>query len=358
MSVRTKIEPPRWADRFLQWYCRKDVLEEIQGDSYELFYRRNGDNGSNKAKWLFIWDVIRFFRPTNIRKTQYANNNAMIRNYFKLGFRSLSKNKLPSIINIVGLSISIGIAITTFMFVDYYLNIDSFHTNINEIYYVQSDIKLSKGTQRYGTTPAPLKGILGTEEPSIENAVRIIDKDGIIRYEDQVFYDRFRFADPEFLKMFTFPLAHGSKEIAYDQSKVILSKGVSERFFGDELAIGKMISIIIDGERREYEIGGVAEKFPESASFSFGVLIPFENQTGWIDTDYTDWSNIVYGTFVQLKKGTSTDGLTKSLDNTISIQNKADPERPIIKYHMEPMSTASRNGYAVSGNILFGNHQN
>jgi putative ABC transport system permease protein len=280
----------------------------------------------------------------------------MIKNYFKLGFRSLSRNKIPSLINIVGLSISIGIAITTFMFVDYYLNIDSFHKNINEIYYVQSDIKLSKGTQRYGTTPAPLKGILGTEEPSIENVVRIIDKDGIVRYEDQVFYDRFRFADPEFLKMFTFPLAHGSKEIAYDQSKVILSKGVSERFFGQELALGKMISIIIDGERREYEVGGVAEKFPESASFSFGVLIPFENQTGWIDTDYTDWSSIVYGTFVQLNKGTSTDGLAKTLDNTVSIQNEANPDRPIIKYHMEPMSTASRNGYAVSANILFGNH--
>jgi putative ABC transport system permease protein len=356
MSARLNIKPPHWADRFLQWYCRKDLLEGIQGDAYELFYRRADNNSSFNAKRLFIWDVLRFFRPSNIRKTQNSNNTAMIKNYFKLGFRSLLRNKVAAAINIIGLSISIGIAITTFMFVDYYLNIDSFHKNLNEIYYIQSDINLSTGTQRNGTTPAPLRDVLAAEEPSIENVVRIIDKDGIIRYGDQVYYERFRFADPQFLKMFTFPLAYGSKEIAYDKSRVILSKKVAERFFGQEIAISKMISIIIDGERREYEVGGVAEKFPESASFSFGVLIPFESQVGWIEADYTDWSKIVYGTFVQLKKGASTDGCEQTLDTTVPIQNDANPERPVIKYHMEPLSTASRNGYAVYNNILFGNH--
>jgi ABC-type antimicrobial peptide transport system permease subunit len=242
------------------------------------------------------------------------------------------------------------------MFVDYYLNIDSFHKNLNEIYYVQSDINLSTGTQRYGTTPAPLRDVLDAEEPTVEDVARIIDKEGIIRYQDKVYYERFRFADPQFLEIFTFPLAYGSKEIAYDISKVILSKKTAERFFGDEMAIGKMISIIIDSERREYEVGGVAEKFPESASFSFGVLIPFENQTGWVDADYSDWSQIVYGTFVQLKKGASTDGLNQTLATTVPSQNNANPERPIIKYHLEPMATASRNGYAVRNNILFGNH--
>ncbi len=91
-----------------------------------------------------------------------------------------------------------------------------------------------------------------------------------------------------------------------------MSKNPAECFFGQEIGAGKMISIIIDGVRREYEVGGVAEKFPESASFSFGVLIPFENQVGWIDADYSDWSQIVYGTFVQLKKGASTAGIGKT----------------------------------------------
>ncbi len=356
MSGKQNILPPRWADSFLRWYCREDLLEGIQGDAYELFYRRSMKSNLSKARRLFIWDVIRFFRPTNIRKTQYSNNTAMVKNYFKLGFRSLSKNKLPSFINIAGLTISIGIAITVFMFVDFYLSIDKFHENLNEIYYVQSDIKLSTGTQRHGTTPAPLKDVLIAEVPSVENATRIIDKNGIIRFEDQVFYERFRFADPQFLEIFTFPLTQGTKEIAYDPSKVILSKKISERFFDQEIAVGKMITLIIDGERRELEVGGVAEKFPERASFSFDVLIPFDNQTDWVAADYTDWSEIVYGTFVQLKNGATTDGIKQTLAKTIPIQNEANPERPIVDYHLEPLASASRNSYAVYSNILFGNH--
>ena len=344
MGKKVRIHPPKWADRLLNWYCRAELLEEIQGDVHELFYRRVKEQYPVKAKLLFIWDVIRFFRLTNIRKTQNSNNAAMINNYFKLGFRSILKNKLPSFINIVGLSISIGIAITAFMFVDFYLGIDKFHKNLNEIYYIQSDIKLSTGTQRYGTTPAPLKDLLVAQEPSVERVARIIDKNGIIRFGDKVYYNKIRFADPQLLEIFTFPLVEGSIEIAYDQSKVILSKNVAERFFNQELAMGKIISIIINGERREYEVGGVAEKFPENASFWFDVLIPFENQTGWIETNYTDWTENVFGTFVQLKTGASTDGIKQVLKNSVLIQNEVNSERPIESYHLEPMITASRNG--------------
>ena len=356
MPANSPITPPRWADRFLKWYCHKDVLEEIQGDTYELFSRRIKEGSRFKANRLFVWDVIRFLRSNNIKEKQSSNNTAMIRNYYKVGIRGLKKNKISSIINISGLSISIGIAITVFMFVDFYLNIDNFHKNLDDIYYVQSDRVLSTKVQRYATTPAPLKEIIQAEVPTLERAARIIDKDGIIRFEDEVYYDRFRFADPEFLEIFTFPLIEGTKEAAYDQSKVILSKKIAERFFGSEAAMGKMISIIIDDKRREFEVGGVAKKFPERASFSFGILIPFENQKDWIDTDYSKWTEVVNATFIQLKPGAALDGVERTLTNSLPTHNQANPERPIENYHLEPLVTASRNSYDVSSSILFGNH--
>jgi putative ABC transport system permease protein len=54
------VKPPRWADKFLQWYCRPDLLEEIQGDAYELFERTCKEN-PRKAKRQFVWNVVRFF---------------------------------------------------------------------------------------------------------------------------------------------------------------------------------------------------------------------------------------------------------------------------------------------------------
>ena len=62
-----KSTPPKWADRFLQWYCHPDALEDIQGDLYELYYHRLVVEGKRAADWKFAWEVFRFFRFINIR---------------------------------------------------------------------------------------------------------------------------------------------------------------------------------------------------------------------------------------------------------------------------------------------------
>ena len=62
-----RIQPPKWADRFLEWYCHPAVLEEIQGDIYEIFYRKS-DKNPRIANFQFVWNVIRFFRLKNIKK--------------------------------------------------------------------------------------------------------------------------------------------------------------------------------------------------------------------------------------------------------------------------------------------------
>ncbi|MEQ9008119.1 MAG: permease prefix domain 2-containing transporter [Ekhidna sp.] len=78
-------EPPKWADRFLRWYCNPRFLEEIEGDIYELFDRRVEQQNPNVAKLKFIWDVFRFFRWSNINRTnsKYTNMNHFMvrRNY-------------------------------------------------------------------------------------------------------------------------------------------------------------------------------------------------------------------------------------------------------------------------------------
>jgi len=104
MNKADNISPPIWANKFLKLYCRNDILEEIQGDVHELFLKRIKEEGTIYAKRRFIWDVLRFFRWSNIinsNKIQFSNNTIdMIKNYFKVGFRNILKNKLPSAINI------------------------------------------------------------------------------------------------------------------------------------------------------------------------------------------------------------------------------------------------------------------
>lgn len=77
MSDIFKHKPPRWADRFLKWFCNPRLLEQVQGDVHELFYWRLEEKGPSKAKKSFIWDVVRLFRWSNIKrskKRQKLNN--------------------------------------------------------------------------------------------------------------------------------------------------------------------------------------------------------------------------------------------------------------------------------------------
>ncbi|HWA32957.1 MAG TPA: permease prefix domain 2-containing transporter, partial [Cyclobacteriaceae bacterium] len=107
-----KVIPPRWADRFLEWYCRTDLLEEIQGDAYELFYRTVKVN-QTKARFQFAWNVLRFFRPRNFRKKKRTPSNHstdMLKNYLIVGLRNALRTRMTSSINVIGLSLGVGIA--------------------------------------------------------------------------------------------------------------------------------------------------------------------------------------------------------------------------------------------------------
>ena len=123
MSEPRKYQPPKWADRFLALFCNPKLLEQLQGDVHELFYWRLEDKGFRRAKWSFVWDVIRLFRWSNIRRTkkygQKLNQFAMFKNYFKVGLRNLWKQRMPSTINVIGLSIAIGCSIVVFKFVEF-----------------------------------------------------------------------------------------------------------------------------------------------------------------------------------------------------------------------------------------------
>ncbi|HRX00528.1 MAG TPA: permease prefix domain 2-containing transporter, partial [Cyclobacteriaceae bacterium] len=111
------IHPPKWADNFLSWYCNPDIIEEVQGDAHELFQKRVRDSGPLQAKALFIWDVIRFFRWSNIKrtKTRYSSNSmTMFKSYLTVGFRNAIRHRLNTSINLLGLSLALGVAITSF----------------------------------------------------------------------------------------------------------------------------------------------------------------------------------------------------------------------------------------------------
>ena len=102
--------PPKWADKFLEWYCHPDLLEDLQGDLHEIFKIKYEQN-SKSAKIGFIWLVLRSFRWANINGSKFLKINTldMYRNYLKIAWRSLIRSKLYSTINISGLAVGMAV---------------------------------------------------------------------------------------------------------------------------------------------------------------------------------------------------------------------------------------------------------
>ncbi|MEO7992271.1 MAG: permease prefix domain 2-containing transporter, partial [Chryseolinea sp.] len=73
MKEPKKIVPPKWADQLLCWYCRPDLLEDLQGDLNEYFERNIKSKGARRARLIYIIDVLKFFRLYTVRKPEFIN---------------------------------------------------------------------------------------------------------------------------------------------------------------------------------------------------------------------------------------------------------------------------------------------
>ncbi|MEM6805006.1 MAG: permease prefix domain 2-containing transporter, partial [Bacteroidota bacterium] len=104
--------PPKWADRFLEWFCREDLYDAIRGDLEEFYTRNHHNHGPRKAAWLFVWHVVLFFQPFAFKKkTRFTPSSPipMFKHYLKVSWRNLVRQKMYAIIKIGGFSIGIAL---------------------------------------------------------------------------------------------------------------------------------------------------------------------------------------------------------------------------------------------------------
>src|SRR6185295_20299892 len=111
MGNRVRNSPPRFALRFLEWFCPPSLSEGIEGDLVEKFESDLDRVGEKRARRKFVWNTIRFFRPAILLRNTFSLqliNTVMLRSYFKMTYRNILKYKGYSFINIFGLSLGIA----------------------------------------------------------------------------------------------------------------------------------------------------------------------------------------------------------------------------------------------------------
>lgn len=273
-----KKNPPKLANRFLQWYCRPELLDEIQGDAYELYYREV-KLSKRKADWKFIWNVIRFFRWRNIRKQKQENFNystGMLQNIFKVAIRNFFRQPGHSMLNVAGLAVSFLAAFLIGLWVFHETSYDKFHNDSQRIFKVMSHVD---GNGVIETYPAARANINLAAIPDVtERAVVITGTrwpnelcfrpDG---KPNECIYLFGIFSEQPFFSIFNFPIIKGDKNPLANPTNIAISESMAKKLYGDADPLGKTIKI---DDHFPVTIASIFQDVPSNSSLQFEFVVP------------------------------------------------------------------------------------
>jgi putative ABC transport system permease protein len=268
------IRPPKTGEKLLKFLLRKRDHSAVMGDIEEIYYDILEEKGSAYAG-LWYWCQIVKSIPGFIFNTVFWSG-VMFKNYLKLTVRILLKNKVFSFINISGLSTGMACCIVIFLFVQDELSWDRFHEYSDQIYRVNTEWKYSTTGETLQTTHTlySLAQYLKDDLPEVENAVRICRFITCkVRVDDREFNEIVHFADPDFLKVFSFPLIKGDNNTALDNpNSIIITKDFALKYFGAEDPMGKTVNIQGEGD---FTVTGILN-IPHNSHFRPNFLVSYK----------------------------------------------------------------------------------
>ena len=242
----------------------------------------------------------------------------MLKNYFKIAWRNLMKNKIFSFINVFGLSIGLTCCMLITIYIYNEMSYDKYHANIDRLYQIGTtflkDIR-EKG-DRTPNTPAPMAEAMKKEYPEIEETTRLMplfaEDKTLLQYKDAAapksFYENKGYmADPTFFKLFTYHFLEGNPSTALENpNSIVLSEEIAKKVFDNEPALNKIIHISSntngDGD---FKVTGVYRPIdkPSQIDARFFVSVKGGNIEQFINQQTDMVGNNMFNTFLLLKPG-------------------------------------------------------
>ena len=277
----------------------------------------------------------------------------MIRNYLKIAWRNLLKDKSFSFINITGLSIGMAAAILIMLWIAYERGYDQFHANKDRIYEAWNRVNRDGEINAWNVTPRILAPTVKKDYPEVEHTVRVDWTQSLLmQVGDKKMKADGSPVDSNFFSVFSFPLIKGDPATALiEPTAIVLTEKLAKRLFGDEDPMGKTVRM--DNEY-QMKVTGVVQDLPKNTRFDFEYLLPwsFVRQRGGDDQF---WGNNSTTTYVMLKPNTDKAALDNKLKLLRKKYDQEDPEGEFFLYPMERWRLYSRfeNGKESGGMIEF-----
>lgn len=263
----------------------------------------------------------------------------MIKNYFLTASRYLQRNKIFSLISIAGFTTGFAIVILIAMNISSEFSFDSFHRDSEKIFRII--IKPKNENKAYGSVPLIFTRLFKKSIPGISDCARYFEEKEEVKIDDRAYRETVSYADPEFLRIFTFPLQTGSAaSFEKGDSKVLISPKIAAKYFSRRNPIGELLSVKIGDTFYDLSVEGVLNEPPANSSFSPEILIPFSYREKSIwggETLAANWgpseTNPMF--FAKLDNNADKENVQRGIDALVSGHSTY---KGTLQYSLQPLS--------------------
>lgn len=247
----------------------------------------------------------------------------MIKNYFLLFVRNLKRQKLFSVINLLGLTVSIASTLMLYLYVRHEFSYDDFHPNVNRLYRVnQTFIWAEDRNNQFSRTGPGVANALKEELPEVELITSlhtpgnfivsyITPSKEVLAFEEAEIFA----ADSNFFKVFNFRLVKGDAASAFRQANtLVMTESTAKKYFAQENPIGKLVRLggLNGGDQQTYEVTGVVEDTPDNSTIQFDVLLSMKSFP-LVERLHWSWIWTQLETFVLFDANTNIENVKQKL---------------------------------------------
>lgn len=260
----------------------------------------------------------------------------MLKNYFKIAWRNLRKNRLYAFVNITGLTVGIVSCLLIGIYIKSELSYDRFNENADRIVRVTMDYGQGGAPQKVAVTGTKVGPQFKRTFPVVQDYVRIEKRGAVVSYDNQNFEETaLLYADPSFFNVFTYKLVRGDAQSLNATDKIILTESTAKKYFGDAEAIGKTLKIA----DKNYTVSAVAADAPTNSQIQFDFILSFK---GLGASKAEKWWEANYITYLLLEKPNDIQPLQKQIAgymNTVSHTELKMAGSQYLTYHLEPLAS-------------------
>ncbi|RJX30486.1 MAG: ABC transporter permease [Desulfurivibrio sp.] len=248
----------------------------------------------------------------------------MFPNYLKSALRNLTKTKLFSGLNGLGLAIGMAACLLILLYVRFEKSYDRFHPDSDRIYRLRYERTDFQGQAvRFASCCPPAAPLIRERFPEVEAIGRLFRYRAVFAHDEAKFHEeRLFYAEPQAFEILKFNFTHGHPAQLKDPGKAFLSQTTARKYFGSENPVGR--TLIMNG-MTDFQVVGIFQDMPANSHLKADILVSFESIVPLVGKEtIANWGDTGFFTYLRLRPHADLGAFRQKLAQLVETEWGAD----------------------------------